>query len=285
VEALDALVRPLLDERLRPAVAGWTLALEGLEGLPPGALKALLRLALADRLALAPGGLRRPHLDALAALVAAGAGARVRLPGGVLVERERGSLWVGRAGAPWPRLALPREAEVEVPGTHLRLRVERVGGEPGPPRAGPGPGRGPGPWPGPWEIWLDAAAVPGPLAVRPWRPGDRLVPFGEAEPVRVGRLLGGAGVPRVLRAAGLSSWGGDRARRRCCGWSGSAGGRRRPSRPAPRRSCGSGWRSGPRRGRRPGRGESRGPRRAVRRPGADRGPGRDAEGPHAARLA
>src|SRR5262249_68679 len=77
----------------RPPV-GWRLPLAALEGLPGGAVKAMVRLALveiavADRLG---SGLRAPHLDALAGLQTATTGARVRLPRGVVVERGRDAL-------------------------------------------------------------------------------------------------------------------------------------------------------------------------------------------------
>ena len=102
VEALDALVRPRLAGHLTRTPVGWRLALAAFAGLPDGAVKAAVRLALvevasADRLA---SGLRAAHLDALAALAGARTGARVRLPRGVVVERGRDALWVLRPEAP-----------------------------------------------------------------------------------------------------------------------------------------------------------------------------------------
>ena len=38
------------------------------------------------------------------------------------------------------------------------------------------------------------------LRIRPRRPGERMVPFGGADPVRLTKLLGVAGVPRQARA-------------------------------------------------------------------------------------
>jgi tRNA(Ile)-lysidine synthetase-like protein len=59
-------------------------------------------------------------------------------------------------------------------------------------------------------VWFDAtrlgleeasgAAPAGGLVVRPHRPGERMVPFGGVEAVRVTKLLAGAGVPRLARA-------------------------------------------------------------------------------------
>src|SRR5262245_13937834 len=112
VEALDALVRPRLAGHLSRTPVGWRLTLAALDGLPRGAVKAMVRLALveiavADRLG---SGLRAPHLDALAGLQTATTGARVRLPRGVVVERGRDALWVLRSEPP----AAP--ASLDVPG-------------------------------------------------------------------------------------------------------------------------------------------------------------------------
>jgi tRNA(Ile)-lysidine synthase len=178
---------------------GWRLALGALDGLPVGAVKAALRLALvevasADRLG---SGLRAPHLDALAALLAAGTGARVRLPRGVVVERGRDALWVLRPETPLERAALT------VPGHLLVGDMVGVTAAIETPR----PGRPADPA---WEAWFDAEALGlGPAAlgspaatllVRPRRPGERMVPFGGADPVRLTTLLGAAGVPRQARA-------------------------------------------------------------------------------------
>src|SRR5262249_43643748 len=102
VEALDALVRPRPARHLTRSPVGWRLALAACADLPVGAAKAVMRLALvevaaADRLG---SGLRAAHLDALAELLVAGTGARVRLPWGVTVERGRDALWVLRPTAP-----------------------------------------------------------------------------------------------------------------------------------------------------------------------------------------
>ncbi len=194
VTALDALVRPRLTGRLTPTPVGWRLALAALAGLPAGAVKALLRLTLveiaaADCLA---SGLRRPHLDALAALPSARTGARVRLPHGVVVERGRDALWVVRPA----RLVGPEP--LAVPGRvragdlmDLSATIEPVrGNRPDDPA---------------WEAWFDAAGpgmdpAAGALLVRPWRPGEGMVPFGGAGPVRLTTLLAAAGVPRLARA-------------------------------------------------------------------------------------
>jgi tRNA(Ile)-lysidine synthase len=62
----------------------------------------------------------------------------------------------------------------------------------------------------PWDTWFDAGALGlGPVAdpspaviflIRLRRPGERMVPFGGSEPVRLAKLLAAAGVPRHARA-------------------------------------------------------------------------------------
>ena len=199
VEALDALVRPRLAGHLIRTPVGWRLALAAFDDLPPGAAKAAVRLALvevvaADRLR---GGLRAPHLEALAALLTAATGARVRLPAGVVVERGRDALWLLR------REESLGPAALTVPGDArggdmigVTAAIEASGLD-RPSDSG-------------WEASFDAEAlglgpaVAGlPLAtfvVRPPRAGERMVPFGGNEPVRVAKLLAGAGVPRYARA-------------------------------------------------------------------------------------
>jgi tRNA(Ile)-lysidine synthase len=199
VEALDALVRPRLAGHLTRTPVGWRMALAALDGLPAGAVKAAVRLALvevaaADRLA---SGLRRAHLDALARLPAAATGARVRLPAGVVVERGRDALWLLRPDASLGPAALG------VPG---RARAGDMIGVTAAIEA-PGPGRPGDPV---WDAWFDAEALgvgpvaggsaAAPLLVRPRWPGERMVPFGGGEPVRLTKLLAGAGVPRHARA-------------------------------------------------------------------------------------
>jgi tRNA(Ile)-lysidine synthase len=199
VEALDALVRPRLAGHLTRTPVGWRLALAALDGQPAGAVKAALRLALveiaaADRLG---SGLREAHLDALAGLVAATSGARVRLPAGIVVERGRAALWLLRPdGFLGPTvLPVPGQARVgDMVAVTAAIEAPRPGG-PGDPA---------------WEAWFDAEALglgrsaegspDPPLLVRPRRSGERMVPFGGGEPVRLTKLLAGAGVPRHARA-------------------------------------------------------------------------------------
>jgi tRNA(Ile)-lysidine synthase len=177
-EALDALLAPRRAGWLRPGPGGMALDVDRLAGLPPGAVKALLRSAVVE---VAGGaGPRAAHLDRLAALVAARPGARVRLPEGVTVERARTALWLAPRRARLVEQPLAVPGETALPGWGLTLAVE-IGGE-----AGPVPDR-------PDETWFDAAALPAALAVRPCRPGDRIVPFGADRPARVSQLLARTG--------------------------------------------------------------------------------------------
>jgi tRNA(Ile)-lysidine synthase len=199
VEALDALVRPRLVGHLTPTPVGWRLALGAFDGLPPGAAKVALRLALvevaaAERLG---SGLRATHLHALTALLTATPGARVRLPGGVVVERGRDALWLlGSEPPPEPRLlTVPGQAWAGgMVGVTAAIETAASGR----------------PANQAWEAWFDAealglgsgadASLANTLLVRPRRSGERMVPFGGAEPVRLARLLAAAGVPRLARA-------------------------------------------------------------------------------------
>jgi tRNA(Ile)-lysidine synthase len=199
VEALDALVRGRLRGHLTATPVGWRLGLAAFDDLLPGAVKATVRLALvevATRERLG-SGLRAAHLDALAALLRAAPGARVRLPGAVVVERGRDALWLLA-----PELT-PAPTPLTVPGQapagglcEVRAAIEAV-----PSRQPPDPAR---------EAWFDAEALglgpragaPPPAAtllVRPRRSGEQMVPFGGAAPVRLTGLLAAAGVPRLAR--------------------------------------------------------------------------------------
>jgi tRNA(Ile)-lysidine synthase len=185
-EALDALLAPRRVGWLRPGPGGVALDLDRVAGLPPGAVKALLRSAVIE---VAGGaGPRAAHLDRLAALVTARPGARVRLPEGWIVERARTALWLAH------RRPLPGAQPLVVPGETalsgwgLTVVADLEGAAPGPVP------------PHPDEVWFDAATLPAALAVRPCRPGDRVVPFGADRPVRVARLLADAGAAVHARA-------------------------------------------------------------------------------------
>jgi tRNA(Ile)-lysidine synthase len=184
VEALDALLAPRVSDLVRPGPGGAALDVAAVRDLPAGAVKAALRLALVEILGRSEvrAGLRASHLDRLAGLVWGPIGARVRLPAGLVVERARDALWVT---APAPRLepvAVSVPGETRLPGFG-RLEVRRTSG-----RAAASSAE-----------CFDEAGLPGRLAVRARRPGDRFVPFGGDRPVRVARVLAAAGIPPGAR--------------------------------------------------------------------------------------
>jgi len=190
VEALDALLRPRAAGLLRPGPGGWAIDLAALRELPAGAVKVLLRIAILE---VAPAGelragLRSAHLTALCALLESPLGARVRLPGGLVVERAREALWIVPRMAPPCRMSLSVPGETPVPGLRIMLLADAV-----PPSRGC-------PTDPAWEAWFDVDALPAGLEVRPRAPGDRIVPFGGDRPIRVSRLLAAAGTPRLARA-------------------------------------------------------------------------------------
>ncbi len=189
VEALETLLAPRLADLLTGTPGGATISLALLQGLPPGATKTLLRLAILRVVSHGQlrGGLRAHHLTALAGLLEAPVGARVRLPGALIVERTREALWITTSGP--LRAAVP----LTVPGeTRLwaGLRLIADAGSPAETRP-PDPA---------WEVRFDTGGLPATLEVRPWRSGDRIMPFGGEHPVRVTRLLAAAAAARSARS-------------------------------------------------------------------------------------
>ena len=187
VEALDVLLVPEAARLVKPTPGGVALDVSALAGLPPGAAKALLARAVTTLGPTAPAALRAAHLDQLAALLEARPGARVRLSGGLLAERARDTLWLGKAREALVPVRLTVPGETPLPAARLRLVAEL-----GPAGGGPPPVSG-------WEVWFDAAALPPALEVRAGRTGERVVPFGGTGPVRVARLLAETGAARAAR--------------------------------------------------------------------------------------
>lgn len=189
VEALDWLLAPRAALVGRPAPGAWLLDLAPLEGLPPGAVKALLWRGLLAGLGWdgPGGGLRAAHLEALAELLRAPVGAMVRLAGGVRVERGRDGLWVLRRPAIWPPVPVAAPGATRAPDLDLQARVEPLA--PGVPLQADGRE----------AAAFDVGALPGPLGLRPAGAGDRMLPWGGVGRVRVVELLAGAGVPPGAR--------------------------------------------------------------------------------------
>ena len=153
-----------------------------LQDLPVPVRRRILRLALAE----VRGDLRRialQHVEqSLSLLDGPRRRGRVSLPDGTAVDVREGQLRIARqAGAAGPETDAgtearsPREAlcpvpgEVALPGFGLRLRATVV------PREELSVDLRTG---GRERAFLDADLLPGPLLIRPRRPGDRFVPLG-----------------------------------------------------------------------------------------------------------
>jgi tRNA(Ile)-lysidine synthase len=196
IEALDTLLAPRLRELIRPGPGGTLLALDGLRDLPPGAAKGLLRLALAEVAPPGPvrSGLRAAHVAGLHALFEARSGARVRLPGGIVIERARDGLWVSGGAVAVPVSPVPVPGETRLAGWPGRLVADIVTPE----RSASGSLVKPHPDPR-HEVWFDADALAGPLSIRPCGQRASMIPFGGSGPVQVARLLATAGAARLAR--------------------------------------------------------------------------------------
>jgi len=136
-----------------------------------------------------PRGPARTHLAALDRLLApdAAGGRRVSLPMRLEAARERDRLVVYRPPAVPPFESLP----LVVPGEVRLADGTRVCA-----RRRPAPGD---PAPSPDRVWIDPAALDGPLEVRRRRPGDRFEPWGLRAETKLKSFLIGARVPRRLR--------------------------------------------------------------------------------------
>src|SRR5262245_48354818 len=153
-----------------------------LQELPVSLRRRILRLALSE----ARGDLRRIALQHVEQSLNLLDGPRPRghvsLPDGTEVDVQAGMLRIvrqsgtagssapARTGSAWPREALcPVPGEVALPGFGLRLRATVVSRDALSIdlRAG-----------GRERAFLDADLLPGPLLIRPRRPGDRFVPLG-----------------------------------------------------------------------------------------------------------
>jgi tRNA(Ile)-lysidine synthase len=167
-------------------------ALDAWRGLPPALQKRLLRRA-ATMLAGSDAEPGRRVLTAALAAVDAPTGWNIAFPAGLRLERWPDALRLGPPRAvlpgpagPWP-LGVP--GAVEVPGVGI-VRAERHAAPPDALAVLPRTSH---------EAWLDADAVPAPLAVRWRRPGDRFQPLGLAQPKRLQDFLVDAHVPRARR--------------------------------------------------------------------------------------
>jgi tRNA(Ile)-lysidine synthase len=120
------------------------------------------------------------------------AGGEMDLDGDYVLHRRDGRLHVAvreAAAADWPALVWDwrREPALAIPALGVALRCVQ-----------PGPGS---PSDDPCVAVWPRGGLPCPLTVRPRRPGDRVVPWGMAEPVRVKKVVGGSDLPPAARRA------------------------------------------------------------------------------------
>ncbi|MBI1950247.1 MAG: tRNA lysidine(34) synthetase TilS [Acidobacteria bacterium] len=155
------------------------LEARALQELPVPIRRRILRLALAE----ARGDLRRialQHVErSLSLLEERRRRGRVSLPGGTAVDMQGDQMRIARraaeGGEPAAAGTSPREAlcpvpgEVVLPGFDLRLKATVVPREQVPADLRSF---------GRERAFLDADLLPGPLLIRPRRPGDRFVPLG-----------------------------------------------------------------------------------------------------------
>jgi tRNA(Ile)-lysidine synthase len=157
--------------------------------LPAALQRRLLRAAIAQ----AKGDeldIELERIDALVALALSGrTGAVVELPGGLRAELAYGELAIGparsRKRVPEREWILPVPGEVSVPELGLRFSARRS--------------RAKRPPSNPMLALIDAESVRPPLTVRTRRRGDRFVPFGMVESIKLQDFFVNAKVPRAER--------------------------------------------------------------------------------------
>lgn len=155
-----------------------------LAALPPALLRRLVRRAVA---AVKGDGreLGFERVEAVMELIRQGeTGAVIELPGGVVARRGYGEVVVGRS-ADNKALDPSTRRRSGLSSGDWEVRVEE--GEDLAIRDDPE------------EAVLDAETLKGPLRVRQWEPGDRFVPLGMQEPVKLQDFFVNAKVPRVQR--------------------------------------------------------------------------------------
>ena len=161
----DALLERMARARLASVARADRLDTRGWSRMPFAIARRVVRLWL-ERLRGDLAGTSAEHVERVVALGRGNTGGTVSLPRGE-VRRSGGNLrWIetGKRRAVRPRAtALVPSSDHAFGG--FRFRVREV------PRAR-------GPRPSLWRALFDAAAVTGPLTVRPSRPGDRIRPHG-----------------------------------------------------------------------------------------------------------
>jgi len=165
-----------------------SVPLAELNGLPVALQRRLLRRAIAA----AKGDAREVEFERIEAVVEmagrGGTGAVIELPGGVEARRGYGELVIGKRvdkRAPEGEWEVSTRGRICLPELDLVMTAERsedtsVSDDPN-------------------VAVLDADRLEGTLRVRLWKPGDRFVPLGLSEPVKLQDYFVNAKVPRVRR--------------------------------------------------------------------------------------
>jgi tRNA(Ile)-lysidine synthase len=171
----------------RPGEVGVLLSLFG--ALPPALQRRVLRAAIArvkgDEL-----DIELERVEALVQLALAGrTGSVIELPGGLRAERTYGELVI--APAPAEKALTDEEWLLPVPG---EVSIAELGFQIAAKRS-----RAKRPPPSPMAALVNAAKIPGPLAVRSRRRGDRFRPVGMRGTVKLQDFFVNAKVPRAER--------------------------------------------------------------------------------------
>jgi tRNA(Ile)-lysidine synthase len=190
--ALHAMSRQrFLSARLPSASEQIHLPIGALTSLPPALQRRLLREALNEVLG-SLHGVTSTHIAAMRALLRAGSGHKwLRLPQGVVVERQYEVLLIHRQ-APSAMvdvdmpLPAPGACRIEALGVTLVSDLLRYEGAAGP-------------FPTGEVTWLDAEKVGQDVHIRTRRPGDCFQPLGSVHTKKLKAFLIDAKVPRVVR--------------------------------------------------------------------------------------
>ena len=204
----DEILPAHLPRALRTGLTSGRLPVEPLSELDPFVRGGLLLRCLRSGISDAPA--RRTSIEAIEKLLASRSGKRVQFKGGA-VWRERDHLRIltseagpsaardSGGGAPSPEATVHYDGgDGSLSGPFGTLAWQTSGAVPSDATVGLD------------EILVDAGALRGPLSVRPWRPGDRFVPFGMSGSKKVKAFLTDRKVASSERATTRLLLDGDR---------------------------------------------------------------------------
>jgi len=177
-------------ELCEDALDGLPISIRDFTALHPALRRRLARIAI-TRAKGNDRDIEMERVDALVRLLTAGrTGAAIHLPGDITARRTYRDVLLQRPEeteppptGEWP---LPVPGEIEVGALGFGFAVASSASKRRPES--------------PYTAVLDAAAVTGPLSVRTWRPGDRFIPLGMTQSVKLQDFFVNAKVPRAQRA-------------------------------------------------------------------------------------